>query len=517
MNKARDKLACWAFTILAAALASTGCAPSTTPNGGGTSPEAKPTVVLTVLYTTDEHGWIKPNPVEGINRGGVAQLLTKLTRQEAHCSGVLPGATEQGASPASCEDSSTVLLSGGDNYTGPAISTFFRGRSMAESMGRLGYQAAAFGNHELDFGREQFFSNRRLAGLTYLAANLTRRDGKPQDLTKPYVIIERQGVKLGVVGIATPTTPKTATAFRFAELRFADIESTLATWMPRVWATGVDAVVLLAHECHDVVSPILARHPEWDLSFAGTGHCHRTSVEVVSGTPVIGPDWRLEHYARVRLRIDPSKPARKRAALLDYELVEVASPVDKPMASVDPKLDAQIASWDAKVNAALGEVIGFSSSGMAKKSAIIGRWITEAWRQRFSVDLAISTQGAIRQGLPPGPISLATVASILPFENNLVLCEVSGAALVEMLRDPEALVAGADRNTIDPAKRYRVVTTDFLFYGGDGYTFHQHDPKPTHTNQSWRQPVIDWTRGLKTSNERPLEQALSDSDVSAVR
>ncbi len=88
------------------------------------------------------------------------------------------------------------------------------------------------------------------------------------------------------MGIASPTTPKTATAFRFAELRFANIETTLEAILPQVWAAGADAIVLLAHECHDVVSPLLARHPDWGLSFVGTGHCHRTSVEVVSGVPV---------------------------------------------------------------------------------------------------------------------------------------------------------------------------------------------------------------------------------------
>jgi 5'-nucleotidase/UDP-sugar diphosphatase len=301
-------------------------------------------------------------------------------------------------------------------------------------------------------------------------------------------------------------------------MRFEDPVASLDRAIPAAWKAGADVVLLLAHECHDRVAPMVRAHPEWDLSFAGTGHCHRTSVEVIDGTLVVGPDWRLEHYARVQLRIDSSKPQRERASLLDYELVDVASKIDQPQPSVDAALDEKVAGWRREVLAALGEQIGYSQVGLGKKSNAIGQWIARAWLDHFKVDLAISTQGAIRQELPPGKITKATVASIMPFENELVVCELHGKDLDAMLREPEAIVAGfsksgdswvdAEGKPIEPERTYRVVTSDFLFFGGDGFTMHRHDHTPKMTGVNWRTPVIEWTKRRKTSQQQPLESVL---------
>jgi len=501
-------------TLVAAACSSPPKPPpphGTTPDGGAGS-----SADLTILYTSDEHGWLEPYEAAGVRRGGVSQLLAQLVRQENHCPGAFP---DQPAS--SCEQASTVLLSGGDNLIGPAISGFFKGDNMAQAMRRLGYAASAFGNHEFDFGHDQFRRNRAQAGFPYLAANLVRPDGAAQDFTKPYVLIRRGAATLGVVGLSTVTTPQTAAATRFADLAFEAPQKALDRVVPQVWKAGADAVVVVVHECHDQIAPLVAQNPQWDLSFVGTGHCHRTSVELINGTPVIGPSWRLGHYARVRLTIDASAPQHDRAQLVDYELVEVASPMSEPPPTVDPDLDRRIAGWKAKIDSVLGEVVGFTEVGLARKSPALGHWIVRTWLARFETDLALTTQGAIRQELPPGPISRATIASIMPFENELVLCKATGAQLAEMLKDPEAVMAGFERladgsivdhrgKPLDPEQRYRVVTTDFLFDGGDGYAFHRFDPQPKRTGVSWRTPVVEWTKEAGSSAKKPLESLLHE-------
>jgi hypothetical protein len=58
---------------------------------------------------------------------------------------------------------------------------------------------------------------------------------------------------------------------------------------------------------------------------------------------------------------------------------------------------------------------------------------------------------------------------------------------------------------IDKARRYRLVTTDFLFYGGDGFRIREYDPNPNMTGIGWREPVIEWTRAAGSTAARPLE------------
>ncbi|MSP24750.1 MAG: hypothetical protein EXR75_06210 [Myxococcales bacterium] len=499
---------------------------------------------LTILYTADEHGWIAARNDRYASLGGATQLLSQLIRREGHC----PGSLEvDGAVIApgrqNCAAPATVLLSGGDNYTGPVLSTYFRGRTMADTLRLLGYSASAFGNHEFDFGHEAFETNRARANMPYLSANIVDAQGQPPAYLRPWLIVERAGVRLGVVGLTTEETPKAAMPHRFLGLTFRDLETSLARAVPEVWDAGADAVVVIAHECHDVIAPIIARHPEWALSFAGTGHCHRTSVEHAGATLVIAPDWRMEHYARIRLRVDPSRPARERTTISDYALIDVSSDADSPYASAEPRLDDLVRGWQTELDRTLGEVIGHSRRGVSMESELLGSWVVRAWQEHFpEVDAAITTRGSIRQELPAGPITLGTVHSILPFDNELVVCDVPEAEFAKLVDRPkvvlsgvrcengtcrrtdgrplsgarlagmtEALLAapGSAQVAAQPGARLRIVTTDFLFHGGDGFNFQRFDEHARFTKVDWRAPVIEATRRAGTTTERPLEQWLA--------
>ena len=85
---------------------------------------------ITILYTNDEHGWIEKSEYTN----GAANLMG-LWRDNEEYDG----------------DESFLILSGGDNWTGPAISTWFEGESTVDVMNAMEYDASAIGNHEFDF------------------------------------------------------------------------------------------------------------------------------------------------------------------------------------------------------------------------------------------------------------------------------------------------------------------------------------------------------------------------------
>ncbi len=107
-----------------------------------------------------------PTAENGLVRGGAAELLGMLKARDGHCVG----------GSVVCPEARTLLLSGGDNFTGPAISSIFSGEPAAEAMGAMGYTAIAPGNHELDFGRPAFVSNRARTHALYVAANVHASD-----------------------------------------------------------------------------------------------------------------------------------------------------------------------------------------------------------------------------------------------------------------------------------------------------------------------------------------------------
>ena len=125
-----------------------------------TEPTADVQRRLTVFYTNDEHGWM-----EGMEAGRGAANLLGLWREAGY------------------EESGPYLVvSGGDMWTGPAISTWFEGESMAEVLNAMDYSAAAVGNHEFDFGLEALRARAFESEFPFLSANVRNEEGQtPQE------------------------------------------------------------------------------------------------------------------------------------------------------------------------------------------------------------------------------------------------------------------------------------------------------------------------------------------------
>ena len=113
-------------------------------------------VDITIFHTSDEHGWLEPSrPPGSLNVvGGAANIRSWILEKEGFSS------------------SSYLLLSSGDNWTGPAISTWFAGAPMVEAFNVTGYDAIAIGNHEFDFGRSVMLQRFDTSEAPYLGANI---------------------------------------------------------------------------------------------------------------------------------------------------------------------------------------------------------------------------------------------------------------------------------------------------------------------------------------------------------
>jgi 2',3'-cyclic-nucleotide 2'-phosphodiesterase (5'-nucleotidase family) len=497
------------LAFAATGLLATGCTEAGPPPAAPKA--ARAPAEITLLYTSDEHGWLLPVNEGGVVRGGAAEALGRFVAREGHCLG----------DAAACPDPRTLLLSGGDNYTGPAISSYFSGEPMADALGRMGYAAIAFGNHEFDFGRPAFVANRRRTHAVYLAADVRATDpALAAEMNLPaFQIFERRGAKIGVVGLATETTLTTAMASLFVGVAIDPEEAALVRAVPAAWAAGADAVVVIAHECPDKLVPILDRHPDFHLAFVGAGHCHKVMKERSGMTPVIAPGWRFENYVRVPLVIDLDRPAQQRARPVTPEVVAVSHAEGDTSAPVDAALATAAAGWQTKLDSALGEAIGYTEGGLGKDSTAIARWIAGAYRAELKTDVAIVNMGGIRQGLPKGVITKATLWSILPFDNKLVVCQLTGRDLLVDLATDEAAYAGVEKvglayrlqdgRVIEPEATYAVATIDFLYHGGAGFLFAKQDPTPRETGLDWRAPLVAWMRREKTTPEAPLERRIT--------
>ncbi len=503
-----------AIAVLAVVLAS-GCTKEKPPEVHGAVAVAadagapEKTVTITFLVTGAENGYLLATPEEGGARGGAAETLGAWVANEKHCPGPLAA---DGAAP--CPDAATVALSTGDNANGQAISSYFKGEPTAEVMSRMGYVASSLGNRELDWPREQFLANAAKGGFPYLAANLVAKDDDGRKLgLLPSRLVPRAGVKVGVVGLAAKKATVTPMPGRMAGLESVSEEKAVYEAVKALRGNGAAMVAVVSDGCLDEVPSWLEGHADWNIAFVAARKCDAPAPVSVGATKLVYPGRRFGSYARVKVTVGVPSGSVRSVETASVEVV--AGPTAPPP---DAKVKEMLAGWKSKLDAALGDTIGFTKTGLEQESKEMASWLTTSLKERFKTDVALLNRKGVRQGLPEGKVTKESVYDLVPWDNQVVIARVPGDALLAALGNVEARVAGAKPKdeswvdakgaAIDPKKTYSVATIDYLYLGGDGFQLNKADPKPEQTGVSWQSALIEWTQGKKTDEKKPLESVL---------
>ena len=476
--------------------------PTARPARTAAPPTPRPTLSaeesqLTILYTSDEHGWMSGQE----NGQGAAELL-----------GLWQAEYNLG------QDPSVILLSGGDNWTGPAISTWFAGEGMVEVMNAMGYSASAVGNHEFDFGLEVMQTRLGEADFPYLSANLRRRtdNGVPTELgVQPYTILEVDGRRVGIIGLSGTNTPQVAMPSYVADFNFIDYEQALRETIPQVRAAGAEIILLIAHLCPDELELLAIRVADLEIAMLGGGHCHIGYARRSGDTALIASPADLSGYVYVILSYDPQSGQTRVADL---------GVADNQGGHPDPGVAEIVFRWQALADAELMTEIGYLQEAIPEDSQPMQDLVTESWLWAYpNADIAFTNLGGFRADISAGAISVGDVVSVLPFDNQIVELQLTGAQVLEVLafghdnlamggihRQGDGWLVENSGTWLDSAARYSVLVNNFMYEGGDGYTMlAEFDPAGYLTGIHYRQPVIDWIFAQESYPEFPLDAAIA--------
>lgn len=506
--------------ILALLLALTRCggaarpAPPPTP---APAPEAAPApVVITVIGTSDTHGHLRALPVLGGHLAGLRRAR----------------AAEGGA---------LVLVDAGDMFQGTLESNLEEGASVVRAYAALGYDAVAIGNHEFDFGpvgpnatakapgddpRGALRQRLAEAPFPFLAANLRRKDtGEALPLGVPSALLERAGLKIGVIGVTTEATPFTTIAANIGDLAMAPLAASIADEARALRQRGAAVVVVAAHaggrcarfddpadlsSCEDgqeIMAVARALAPG-TVDVIVAGHTHQAMAHRVHGVAIVQSYALGVAYGRVDLTVDRRAgrvtaveihPPRRLCSAAD------ASP-EGPLAACDPRDDqgAPIAP-DAAVAAAiapslaradalreqpLGPTIAAPFTARRRGENPLGNLFTDLMlAARPGADAAILNGGGLRADLPAGPLRYGSLYEAFPFDNRfarlrmragdlaaIVAAGLAGGAFLSLggLTAEARCEGGAPvvtlrrgKRALDPAAPIEVLASDFLATGGD--------------------------------------------------
>lgn len=162
---------------------------------------------LTILHTNDTHSTIMPlNPNLAdtmlADRGGFLRRMNMIRQQRQ-------------------QDPDLLLFDSGDFSQGSAYYSLFQGDVEIGLMNRMGYDAATIGNHEFDFGLDNMIRLFKMAQFPIVCSNYDFADTELKDIVKPYIIIKRKGLKIGVFALCPPLEGLVFTK-NYGPLRFLD-------------------------------------------------------------------------------------------------------------------------------------------------------------------------------------------------------------------------------------------------------------------------------------------------------
>ncbi|WP_095980278.1 bifunctional metallophosphatase/5'-nucleotidase [Melittangium boletus] len=474
------------------ALAASGCA-SSTPR----SPEPRPVaaavappastepVRLTLVGTNDFHGWLMPHTTvlpggATVEEGGAASFAGYMARLRADNPG------------------GVLLLDAGDLFQGTLASNLTEGAAVVEVYNHLGYTAAALGNHEFDYGPvgprsvpgpgEDAFgaltARIHQARFPLLSANVREASSGrvPAWLGNDgTLLVTVKGVKVGLVGLTTPSTARIGNPAHVASLRFVDLLPATLEAVKHLRAQGAEVVVGLAHaggKCSDLSNPrdtsscdradgeiqaLVEALPPGTLEAVFAGHTHQAMGHFFGEVPVLSTSGQGRSFGVLELFVDPvarkllpertrlqaavpvcarveetsgSCDARKLKALgAEVKLVPptfLGGPV-----VADPAVEAIIHPVLARVEAEQRRPLGVTVTTPLGRDyegeSALGNVLTDALREMEKADVALLNAGGLRANLKAGPLTYGDVYEVLPFDNTVAIVTLTGDELRRLL------------------------------------------------------------------------------------
>mgnify|MGYP002711981520 FL=1 len=465
-------------------------------------------VTINVANITDFHGRLEANLSKDKTTG---QITPKDTDEmgAANIAGIINYIRSN--------NPNTIVTTSGDNQGGSAfVSAISDDKYTMDFVNAIGTDGTAVGNHEFDKGYQDLIT-RIVPGTNdkQLGANIFKSDGTRE--VKPYTIVERDGVKVALVGTTSNLTVSKSNPENVKGLNIADSALQVNEEAKKIKDNGeADVVIALIHDpAKEAADKLDAKYV--DFAFGGDSHIKDMNIEAAV------PYFQSYEYGKVVTdltftydKADKKIVARSAEQLDATDLEKLGITPDENVAKLVQEAKSQADELGQKIvanvtsdfkrgsnpNAEPGTNRGTESTAnnMLAESALIAleKFLGE------DIDLGVMNAGGVRDDILKGDVSYKQAFSVQPFGNSIDVATLTGAAIKEALEnqwqtEEQATKSGRPRldmglsdnvsytynpdaprgekitaitlngKPLEMDKKYRVAASSFLFDGGDSF------------------------------------------------
>ena len=341
-----------------------------------------------------------------------------------------------------------VLVDAGDflqgnpfTYAAARIDTTLPNATIA-AMNAMHYDAVTIGNHEFNYGVPVLRRAITAATFPLLAANAS--GGPDPAAWRPYTIVERGGVKIGVVGATTPGSMLwDAANLREARVSIGAMLPAIAKAVGAARAAGADAIVVVAHAgISGQIELRHARHGRREPVGLPSAHWHvsgidlipfdhtRTRVAITTINGGAAPRSRAVGGERCQLAHLVFEKSGGTWSVASKHASIVRAAGHREQAAVVAAAERAHASARKYASTVIGRTAVRWSADSARVADVpIMDFIAETMRRASGADLASAAAFSTTVRIAAGPVTVAQLAQLYPYENTLRVLRISGAQL----------------------------------------------------------------------------------------
>ncbi|MCE1255643.1 MAG: 5'-nucleotidase C-terminal domain-containing protein [Anaerolineae bacterium] len=406
-----------------AAIVNTAIAPAATATVAPTAPAKN--YKLTILHTNDIHAHHEPD----LNGDGGAALAASVIRQV------------RAANP------NTLLLNAGDNFIGTLFYVLHHGSDSAQLMNAMQYDAMTLGNHEFDEGDGNLALFIQKLKFPVVVANVNfDQSGALKGKTKPYVILQKGGEKIGIIGLANPNTP--TLSHPGSDLVFdANLTQDVKNNVDELTAAGVNKIILITHIGYAADLDLAKTINGVDVIVGGHTHTLLANIDKrasdVYPAVVKNPDGKnvlvvqageyLLYIGKLDIEFDGAGDLVQWTGDTVY-LSHYITP-DASVTALVKQLKGPIAQLTQKEVGESGVFLEGERTVCRVQECSMGNLITDAMRAETGAQVALENGGGIRASIKAGKVTLGDVLTVLPFGNLVSTVKLKGSDLQAVLEN----------------------------------------------------------------------------------
>ena len=386
-----------------------------------------------------------PLSVSAINNDDIVILY----ENDVHCT--VEGYSKLSAMKKELQETHSYVgvVSGGDFIQGNSLGVISKGEYIVNLMNLVGYDAVTLGNHEFDYKLDRLNVLVDMMDTKPVCCNF-QKTGEDTTCYEPYSIVSYGDVDIAYIGITTPSTISSSAPTQFKDengnyiytFHSTDLYDVVQKNIESAQAEGADYIIALSHvgyaedelygELEDVES-LIRNTSGFDVVLDAHSHSVIESRTITdkNGNEVLlsSTGTKFEYIGKLTISEEN----------FETELIKTEN-----YKSTDPVVDAYIDEIYAEYSMLGERKVAFSEVDLITKDkdgnrlvrnneTNLGDLCAEAFRNAADADIGYINGGSLRADIPAGDVTFNNLLNVLPFNNTIVLAEISGQTIKDMI------------------------------------------------------------------------------------